>query len=571
MANRYPNIVLLEKLSQKGNFKFEVTPGDVIFIGPYLPQAVYDNNIQNAKGGINPYYNIASIRTLFEQQLLKFEVGEALPYQHPLLTIETETTKSIVEKGELHHSSNTMLGQATRDLEEITHIENQFPNFANSCDNQVQESLTKILSYQDKPAAFPSVYGLVSNPIVRTKVCNLLPPNLLQTGLLEEEQQILNKKLLDWVAWVQDNVANPEQALTSLTQARETCSHLIQEQTNQLSEQYTKYLENQLGLIMFAKWCEPMNEARTHQPKMHLYNLESLEAAQLEDILNNKVKTANLTRGTIVIPGVPDRNCLAILHRFLNDTSHSFIVVTDLLQKPNWVMSDADIGGWFAQLANGPSLLGNQRNHARMATFFPPVLRRTEKYGTQTISPAYVGGALIARTHLTFNPAYRQAPYEIGIIEGIDGTEGQIPGGNNALSVTLKEQLIAKGINIIGMEYAKQEGKYHFVVEPGRTLNNDPQKQSILSERVRALLEDVVQDYIRDNIQGAAITPQQVAQQLDADVFQALKQHKIVDNLQVNVIPGMPLKINVTFEMTDPITAVMVTVEKEAATPLLIV
>jgi hypothetical protein len=39
----------------------------------------------------------------------------------------------------------------------------------------------------------------------------------------------------------------------------------------------------------------------------------------------------------------------------------------------------------------------------------------------------------------------------------------------------------------------------------------------------------------------------------------------------VNVIPGMPLKINVTFEMTDPITAVMVTVEKEAATPLLIV
>ena len=569
MPNRYPNIVLIDKLSKLGNFKFELTPGDVVFIGPYLPQSVYDENVKKAKSGLNPYLNIASIRTLFEQRLLNFEVGDAPSYQHPLLNLETQTTNSLVNKGQLHHSPNTALGHAMLDLEEITHIENQFQNFAKSFDDNLKENLNKILEYKDKPEAFPSLYGLLTNSIIRTKVCNLLPARLLQTGLIEDEQQIINKKLLEWVAWVQDNVSDTGKALTSLTEAREKCSNLIQKQTNQLSEQYTKYLENQIGLIMFEKWCEPLNEARQHQPKKHLFNLENLEPDILEDTLNN-VKAANLTRGTIVIPSVPNRECLEVLHTFLNDTSHSFIVVTDLLQKPNWVKSDTDIESWFAQLANGPSLLGNQRSHARMATFFPPVFRRTEKYGTQTISPAYVGGALIARTHLTFNPAYRQAPYEIGIIENIDGTEGQMPGGENALSVKLKEQLIAKGINTIGMEYAKQEGKYHFVVEPGRTLNNDPNKQSLLSERVRALLEEVVQDYIRDYIQGAPMTPQQVQQQLDNNVFRVLKQNNIVDNLKVDVIAGNPIKIEVKFDMKDPITAVMVTVEKEAATPLLI-
>ena len=565
MPNRYPGIELLEKVSTLGQFHFDVSPGDVVFIGSYVPQAVYDQ--VKSQSDKNPYYNIHSIDDgLFKKGLLDFQLEPAIDaYQPPLLRCEaySEQQQSLtVAQTETQDTTNTAIGQAKNDLAEIRHIKQKLPDFADyfSTDPAAKDATETLLKHQENPAAFPGISRLGLDSVARTQLRAVLPPELKQTGLVEKEQETINKKLLGWVEWLQTNAGDLQNAHQSLEMAEQQCADFIDKQSEQLWQTLSIYLENQAGLKLFADWCQPRNNARKHQPKVHLYNLETFTPAKLQAILDDI--SGRLTRGIIIVPSVMDRNSFKVFENFLNDTSHSFYAVTDRFPKPALPNKD-DAASWFEDVVDSPSLLDTDRSHARMATFFPPLLRDAGKYGKITISPAYAGGALIARTALGYNPAYHQAPLNIGVIDDIDGTIGQMPGGDLIFSVKMREALINKGINVISMDYSPEENRYYFVAEPGRTLSSDDQKQWIVGEMIRALLEDVVQRYIRRYIQGG-MGADAIEKKLDAEIFGHLRRNQVVEqlNVQVDQQPN-GTQIDVTFSIKDPVTKIQVSVEKQ--------
>lgn len=555
MPNRYPMIELLEKISRNQPFPLKLDSGPVHFILPLAPKEHYDQQVAAAREAErpSPFAGIRNLRQMMTEAVYRFPVKLSVS---PPVNLTTETSSDmenalVFNGSEVTGEAGSTHARVLQYLADLDHVAQAIPCL-NNYPERVKAAVQRLTELDGQQ--FRSLYADIQDDTARNLLLKALPSSVARAPTREA--------LDPWLNVFSMYLDDPDQALERIEDKRRTCKDYLEKVAGEAKD-YDRYIKSFVGLDLYANLTAVGGEGRNHQAPVWLHNLQGLDdaaAPELGEILTS-ISSPGQSRGIVAIPGWmdPEGQCRQVLNAWLNNTSHSYFAVIDVVDMPDWAEDNSS--AWFDQVANTAAPQGNQRAHARTLTFFPP-LHRTIGGRPHTISAVYAGAALLSRAQLGYNPAYPQMPLEMGVVEYISGTVGQST-TLRSLTSDRRERLNEIGINTIGLDHYAPANRDYFIMEPGVTLSLQQSRSHFVHEVITALLEDVTQEYIRWYKQGRLGTPQKCIEDLKKTLFSELERQGYISelNLQLTVQANGHIDLTVEFKMLTIIESVSITIQ----------